>query len=56
MPAWVSPGADIYQLNKTSMKTFSDIQYDFIAVSKNPQKKDMKYSGLLFARYFVMDT
>lgn len=56
MPAWISLGADIYQLNKTSMKTFGDIQYDFIAVSKMPQKADMKYSGLLFARYFVMDT
>lgn len=34
----MSPGADIYQLNKTSMKTFSDIQYDFIAVFKKSPK------------------
>lgn len=56
MPSWMSPEGDTYQPNKTSMKTFRDIQYDFIAVSENLQKEDMKYSGLLFVRYFVMDT
>lgn len=34
----VGPRAHIYQLNKTSMKTFGDIQYDFIAVPKGPEE------------------